>query len=98
MAELALAFRRKAEADLDDILTFSVTRFGPEVAAAYTAGLISACEKLRDFPEMASIVPTIRRPTRCLIHRSHRIFYRLEPERILIVRILHQSRATPTAL
>lgn len=98
MARLPLEFSFDADADLTDSTNFAVERFGREVALAYARGLTAACERLRDFPQIAPVQPGLRPETRCLIHRSHRIFYIAEPDRVLIVRILHQSRATPTAL
>ena len=98
MARLDLAFRRRAEADLDDVLAFGVQRFGHEVGLNYARGLRDSCELLRDFPKMAPVAPRTRRPTRVLHHRSHRVFYRVEPTRVLIVRILHHARDTPSAL
>ena len=98
MARLALAFNRLASAEYRDITNFSAEQFGRKVADAYMAGLDAAIERLREFPELAPVDARYTPPTRCLRHRSHHVFYRVEPNRVLIVRILHQSRATPTAL
>lgn len=98
MPKLALKFRRRAEKDLDGTLTFGVARFGRDVGLNYARGLSAACELLRDFPEMAPVAEQVRRPTRVLHHRSHRVFYRIEPDRVLILRILHHARDTPPAL
>lgn len=98
MPKLALAFSRPAAVEYREITTFSVRRFGRHVANAYMAGMNIAIERLREFPEMAPVDARFTPPTRRLTHRSHDIYYRAEPDRILIVRILHQAQATPTAL
>ena len=98
MAERALLFRRRADADLDQLLAFGIHRFGAGIALAYARDLRAACERLCDFPEAAPIEPDIRRPTRRLHYRSYRILYRVEPDHVLIVRILHHARAVPTKL
>lgn len=77
--------------------TFGVERFGRTVAPAHARGLRAACRRLRDLPAMAPIHPDVDPPARCLVHRSHRIFYRVEPDRVLVVRILHHARNTPRA-
>ncbi|WP_375401884.1 type II toxin-antitoxin system RelE/ParE family toxin [uncultured Sphingomonas sp.] len=98
MARRALILSRRASIEHEEIAAFSLQRFGHDVADSYMAGLDAVCERLCDFPELAPIDPRVRPETRSLHHRSHRILYIVEPTHILIVRILHQARATPTAL
>lgn len=93
-----LQYSPEASADIDEIAAFSVERFGVEVADTYLAGLELACERLQDFPEMAAVYPRIRPKIRCLIYRSHRIFYRFEDGVVLIVRILHHARDVKRAM
>ena len=87
-----LIFSRKAVADIDDITRFSVEQFGRDVAGAYLAGLDFACEQLRHFPEIAPIYPRVPLGMRCLIYRSHRIFYKFDGGEVLVVRVLHHAR------
>lgn len=98
MARLTWAFSSRAAADYRSIAAFSVERFGPAVTDAYLAGLEGACDLLTEFPEMAPLQVGVNPPARCLVHRSHRIFYRVRASRILILRILHHAQATPPAL
>jgi toxin ParE1/3/4 len=87
-----LVFSSDAGADIDEIAFFSIRTFGPEVAADYLTGLEIACERLREFPELAAVYPRLRPAVRCLIYRSHRIFYRVNEDSVLILRILHHRR------
>lgn len=98
MPERALVLSRQASAEYDEIAAFSLQRFGVDVADAYMAGLDTACERLCNYPELAPTDPYIRPEVRVLRYRSHRVFYSVEPDRILIVRILHHARTTPAAL
>lgn len=93
-----LVFSRDASADIADIMAFSVTQFGEAVAADYMDGLEIACELLREYPEMAAVYPRMKPEMRCLIYRSHRIYYRVEREEVLIVRVLHRARDTKRVL
>lgn len=95
---LRVGFSDDAEADLASIGAFSRERFGAARTRLYVRGLRAACRLLGDFPHMAPVHRGIRPEIRVLVHRSHRIFYRIEGETVLIVRILHHARATPTAL
>ncbi len=93
-----LVYSRHAASDIDEITAFSVAQFGGEVAGEYLTGLELACEMLSEFPQMAAIYPRVRPEMRCLIYRSHRIFYRADEEHVLIVRVLHHSRDVQQAI
>jgi toxin ParE1/3/4 len=90
-----LVYSRQAASDIEEITAFSVAQFGADVASDYLTGLELACELLREFPEMAAIYPRVRPAMRCLIYRSHRIFYRADGEQVLVVRVLHHARDLP---
>jgi toxin ParE1/3/4 len=87
-----LVFSRDASADIADIMAFSVAQFGKAVAVDYLDGLEIACELLREYPEMAAVYPRVKPEMRCLTYRSHRIFYRVDGDEVLIVRVLHRAR------
>ena len=91
---IRLTYSREAVADIDAITGFSIEQFGRDVADGYLVGLEAACELLREFPELAPVHPGVRPSMRCLVYRSHRIFYRVGKNGILIVRILHHARDT----
>lgn len=96
MAEVT--FSNAAEADLADIDEFSVTQFGDHMGEAYMHGFDEAFDLLGDFPMAGRPVTGIGVGTRCLIHRSHRIFYRISGDHVLILRVLHHAQDAPRHL
>lgn len=91
MADVVLSHR--AEADLDNIYAWSVEEFGHVVADAYQADFHEIFSLLRDHPEAGERYRHTRRPYRMLTCRRHRVFYRVEKQRVLIVRVLHQAQS-----
>jgi toxin ParE1/3/4 len=81
-----------ARADLRSIYEFSVERFGRRVAETYLTGLRCAFDRVLEFPMIAPVYADVAPEIHVLHHRSHRIFYRIDGETILIVRVLHASR------
>ena len=81
-----------ARADLAEIDDFSADQFGQDVADAYLRGFNDAFALLRRHPLAGPAKPELGIGIRCLVHRRHRIFYRCETERVLIVRIIHHAR------
>lgn len=55
-------------------------------------GLRGCFDRLIDYPEIAPIYPGVRPQMRVFHYRSHCIFYRVEGERIIVVRVLHARR------
>ncbi len=89
MAELRL--RAAADADLVDILDYSIATFGHRVALEYAGSFETAFDLLRRHPEAGQLRSDIESPIHCLHHRRHRIFYDLEGDTIWVVRILHHA-------
>jgi toxin ParE1/3/4 len=78
-----------ADADLADIARYTVGRWGYEQAETYLLAFEDAFQKLAAFPDTGR--PIEERAGYFRHERgSHAIFYRKEPEGILIVRVLHQ--------
>ncbi|NJM50872.1 MAG: type II toxin-antitoxin system RelE/ParE family toxin [Sphingomonadales bacterium] len=90
MAKLRLT--SDARADLADIDDWSFQIFGRDVADEYIYGLQQAFALLRKHPQAGQARPEIANDIRCLIHRSHRIFYSIENDLVLIRRVVHSKR------
>ncbi len=75
-----------------EIHAFSVDRFGRTVADAYLQGLRGCFDRLLDFPAIGRIYPGVTPEIRVLSYRRHRIFYRVEADQVVIVRVLHERR------
>jgi toxin ParE1/3/4 len=87
-----LDIKATARAELAQIYDYSIAEFGPTVAEAYLTGLRNAFERLLEFPFMGTIYPDVTPEVRVILHRSHRVFYRIDGEVVLIIRILHKMR------
>ena len=87
-----LDIKATARAELAQIYDYSVAEFGPKVAEAYLTGLRNTFDRLLEFPFIGTIYPDVTPDVRVTIHRSHRVFYRIDGDEILIVRILHKMR------
>jgi toxin ParE1/3/4 len=88
---MRLEIKAAAEADLAEIWDYSVEQFGIDVAEAYFKGFYASFEKLKRFPKLGETVSRIKPEMRCLMHRSHRIFYRLVSGGISIERVMHRA-------
>ena len=88
---------RQAERDYDGIVKWTAETFGPRQAGKYEDLLLAAIEKVTDDP----LAPPSRSRDEELeqgfrtLHVArpgwHLLLYRVEDERVLIVRILHDS-------
>ena len=87
-----------ARSDLARIDDYSAERFGDEVAADYVRGFADVFEQLQRFPLSGQARPDYREGTRCKLHRSHRILYRVTDDVVFIQRILHHSQNVPAHL
>lgn len=90
MAELDLS--PAVRADLVEIRHFSLEQFGPDVADRYYRGFAEAFNLLANHPFAGSEKQGIGKGVRCLMYRKHRIFYVVEGNTVLIVRIIHHAR------
>jgi toxin ParE1/3/4 len=89
---LRLDIKAAARAELAQIYDYSVAEFGLLVAETYMAGLRGAFDRLLEFPLIGPVFPDIEPEVRVFLQRSHRIFYRIEGDIVLIVRVLHKHR------
>ena len=93
-----VGFTLSAFADLSEIDEFSLVQFGEDVGEAYMRGFDRAFSLLRDHPHAGADTPEFGEAYRCLVHQKHRIFYTVENDWVLIVRVLHHARDVRTAL
>ncbi|MEE8058696.1 MAG: type II toxin-antitoxin system RelE/ParE family toxin [Pseudomonadales bacterium] len=97
MSGQALFYELSSEADkdLDSIFDYTEAEQGLEQAVHYVGQFETAFARLIKHPELGRERPEIRAELRSLMQVSHVIFYRLLPDRIRIVRLLHGSRDLP---
>ena len=90
MAEVR--FSPKARTDLAEIDDYGAEAFGDEVAATYSRGFDEIFDRLERHPKIGARQPELGRLVRSTLHRRHRIFYEVDGEVVLILRIFHHAR------
>jgi toxin ParE1/3/4 len=87
----AFRFSRRAESDLLDIGDYTLRTWGEHQAVRYLGELEDCCRMLSENPALGRLCDDVRPGLRRLEHGKHVVFYRQEPDGILVSRILHQS-------
>lgn len=77
------------DADLFDILAYGTAVYGEAVSDAYYLGLTDVFDFLCGNPAAGQADEVSGLNLRRWRYRQHRIFYRVDPDSILIVRVLH---------
>jgi len=80
----------RAQADVDEIWTYTVERWGVEQAELYVRQLGSAVETIAQDPQRGRPCDEIREGYRRYPSGSHVVFYRITTKEVVVVRILHQ--------
>ncbi len=72
------------------IIGYTLRTWGEAQASRYVDDLEACCRMLADNPALGRASDYVRRGLRRMERGRHVIFYRCEPEGILVSRILHQ--------
>ncbi|WP_435946842.1 type II toxin-antitoxin system RelE/ParE family toxin [Dryocola sp. BD586] len=80
-----------AEEDFAGIYDYTLMAFGEAQADDYTEAMESILESIVSSPLPGRECPEIAEGIHRLDYRMHAIFYRLRPEDIFIIRILHHK-------
>ena len=81
-----------ADQDLEDIFDYLNEHYGVDRAEEYLITLEILFNQLVDYPAMGVSRNEIRVGLRSFPKEQHIIFYRALPDRVRIVRVLHQKR------
>jgi plasmid stabilization system protein ParE len=88
-----VTFAASAVADLEAIREWYAGQSVPNVGERLVREVIEKVERLAEFPESGRVVPEFDTPRlREVIHRPFRIVYRLDEERVRIVRVWRSAR------
>ncbi len=87
-----LRWSPEAVEDVEAIAQY-IERDSSYYAQAVVSRVVSLVESIPDQPELGRVVPEIQNPDfrERFIHK-YRIIYRIKPERILVVAVIHGSR------
>jgi toxin ParE1/3/4 len=83
---------RQAEADLDDILDYSIAAHRRETAEALLRTLNAALAWLAERPRLGAPGDDLKEGLRSLPAGEHRIYYRVDGGTVLVARVLHRVR------
>jgi len=86
---------RLAAADLEEIAEYTIEHFGIDQARRYRDGLKTCFDQLAENPTLGREVEQLVCGLHRFEHQSHVVFYKSEPENLLIVRVLHSSMDVP---
>lgn len=78
---------RRAEHDIEKVFDISLTTGAEAATEAYLACLLRAISVLQHYPELGFQVegnPLLR----CLVHREHAVYYRIDPSDVTLLRVL----------
>ncbi len=82
---------KAADKDFDSIFDFGIDKFGLQQAQDYQRGIVERFGQLADRPLRYPAVGHVRDGLRRSVYQSHSIYYRVDPDEIVIIRILGQQ-------
>ena len=89
---MILEWTEPALIDLESIWDF-IKRDSEYYASQFIGQIINSVESLKTFPKMGRNVPESESENiRELLFNNYRIIYQVEPERVLILTIIHAAR------
>ena len=89
----AITFAASAVGDLEAISTWYADQQVPDVGERLLKRMITQIERLADFPESGRVVPEFEMANlREIIHPPFRIVYRLDANKIRVVRVWRSER------
>ncbi|MEH6717181.1 type II toxin-antitoxin system RelE/ParE family toxin [Parasphingorhabdus flavimaris] len=89
MADLRLS--RRAASDLAEIADYTIAEFGIDQARRYRDQLQACFRSLLANPQLGRSAEAVAPGLRRIRQQAHVVFYRVEREGLLIVRVLHHS-------
>ena len=78
----------EAERDLFEIALYGLENFGLARSEEYRDGLNACFQRIANSPTQHQAVDHIRQGYRRCVYRSHSIYYRIEGQRVAVMRIL----------
>lgn len=95
---MKIVWSKTSEDDLNNIRHY-ISSDSEHYANVFTAKIISAAEKIIDFPKIGRVVPEFKNKNiREIFVKSYRIIYRIENENIFIVTVIHGARLLKKAI
>ena len=83
-----------ADEDFESIYLFGLLNFGLTQADAYTDGLVDRFGQIAAQPDLYLAIDHVKSGYRLSVFRSHSIYYRVDGNQVLFVRILRNQDVT----
>ena len=88
---IRVALSESADADLESILDYGITAHGRAKAEYYLQTINMTATRLAEFPALGAARDDLRPGLRSLPSGEHRLYYRVDPEEVVILRVLHKA-------
>ncbi len=89
---MAVEWSARARTDIRELHAY-IAQDSPHYARRFVEKILNAAEALTDHPQIGRKVPEADRDDiRELIFQNYRIIYRIKPEHVYVVTVLHGSR------
>ncbi|MGL6160626.1 type II toxin-antitoxin system RelE/ParE family toxin [Microbulbifer sp.] len=82
---------KRADEDFESIYLFGVQAFGLMQADAYAVGMQERFDQLAEQPPLYQAIDYVRPGYRRSVYGNHSIYYRMDGDGVLIVRILRNQ-------
>lgn len=79
---------KEADEDLSRLFDYGIDQFGLEQARSYIDGMKQRFSELTENPRLWQAVDSIRTGYRRSVYRAHSIYYRIDSDEIMIIRVL----------
>lgn len=86
----SLEYTQTAESDLADIVRTTITKWGIDQAGGYIDGLERLTRRLIEHPALGASREDLPGCPRAFPYQSHILYYLVEPERLVVLRVLHK--------
>lgn len=81
----------EADSDIDGILLHSIAHHGQAVGEAYVRAISAVLDRLSAYPEIGSARDDLKPGLRSLPSGQHRIFYVVQSDGLVVIRVLHKA-------
>lgn len=92
---LEIAFRPRAEADIEAIVDYTKTEYGERQAKRYVEEILRQVAFAAEFPGIGSEAVGLPAEYRKVRSGLHRVIYRHTEHELIVVRIIHASQDVP---
>jgi len=94
-----VSLAESAVRDLEDVRDWYVSQSAPDVGERLVREVLACLDQLVEFPESGRVVPEFEQPwLRELVRTPFRIVYRMDVDRVRVVRVWRTERLMSTPL